>query len=610
MSVPPASQTVSRSDFDAIASGFGDAISIGALKRGHLSRWILTLGSIIDAVGLEPLETALELLADAEEANPMAYGEVVTNPLIFAWAWTCLDGTYRPGASDIPRLVERINSVAAAAAIKCGVDFSIQVPVVAGRCVIPMVGCALVGEVDVAVVEQAGGRLEVRTDDVLISTEKRSADWQPIRSIKLSHNGYDLDVQIDDVDDFRHYWSPDKCSEYLTDDEFAKWSAALEEAWEIVVEHYVDYAPGIAATIGTIVPLVHSRYILLWSWHHAPGALGVTDPQDVHWLAFSLINGAQLVKLQLLQELVPVHHAMHDEYRFFAPWFVAPQSLREIFEGIYAHPAVATYWNKQRELLVDRMAHVDAELQFSRWRDRSLHSVDELRRSGDVTNWGHKVLDFVESSMRKMQVECFVDPAVRRRARLMESDFFISWRLRNLAPDHEIVQRLAKAWIAGVSCPSGLQVREMIRSGAPMKGFPARRVLATYKLAYPERWQALTVDEEELKRLAPDATPGDVASIDGDRDGAIEYFTSAISLDPDDREPWSGLAALHAHLPDPVSQSLYRRPEIIRAVHVELAHEHNWVADPLELASWLSPICGSHVEEDFVIDGSAHRPTL
>ncbi len=169
-----ATHTLPTADFDALAVGGGDTATIAVLRTGQLSKHILQIRAVLDAASSarprsDRPSKAYGLLSSVQRTHPRDVETVLLHPYVGAWGVHCLERLY--GLNDVGTSLDAdlgyLATVAAAAAIRAGVAFEINVPVRDGRVLLPGFGVAAVpsGASDEATVRSDGSVTQVVAAD-------------------------------------------------------------------------------------------------------------------------------------------------------------------------------------------------------------------------------------------------------------------------------------------------------------------------------------------------------------------------------------------------------------------------------------------------------------
>lgn len=560
---------------DSLGDGYGDAETIRRLRAGQVSKRLLLLRTLLDEAASPRLDDYFGLLAEAQRRSPGTVAGVLAEPHVGAWlasslrrlrgAWT--------GAEPIETDLAHLGAVAATAATRAGLEFTVDLPAREGWLTLPALGRARAE--GMVAVRHAGGRLTVGT---VVAGE--SPLWQELRVLHCKADDLELRVRLDDIDPFRdcHRLS---AAGRLTAAAAEDWQRLLDEAWPVLTAHHRRYAEGIAAGLVTLVPLHTERTnegVNVTSMD-AFGAVSLTRPADGIALAVGLLHEFQHAKLGALIDLVPLYER-DDRPRYYAPWRDDPRPLGALLQGVYAFHGVTDFWRAQRHALSGGEARF-AQVEFVRWRDRVWRTLGVLDQSDRFTGVGRHLLGRMRAVQREWRGEPAPDGTVEL-AREAAEDHWVGWRLRNARPDPAAVARLAGAWRAGRECPV-----EVVAVGIePRPRTLARSVrldLVRLRIVEPSRFAGLVADPAGLHRFVPDATPADLALAGGDLVAARDAYAAEVAADPDRLDAWIGLSlACQRQAP-----RLLDFPELCLAVHRHLRESGESPPDPVALARWL-----------------------
>ena len=380
-----------------LAHGYGDAKAIEHLNRFQRSLRILLLAKVFAAAdrGTGPRQelvgAAIAQLKTLDAGHKNALHEILGHPYTSVWALRCLDDA-QSGRAD-PDDFAHLGSLAAATAIRAGVDAEVEVPVRQGAVYLPTLGRLVVGA-------DAGRSVLLRISggdcDVL-----GAPGWQGVRRAALpifSGGG----IAVEDTDPFRrcHHWD---VAQRLPASDAAAWLSAIPAAWDILARDHHSYAPGIAAGLTTIVPLVPSLAgrAVSSTARRAYGAIGAGLPvvgdraadSPASSLALLMIHEFQHAKLGAVLDMADLHD-LHDTRLFEAPWRQDPRPLEGLLQGTYAHVGVTDFWRVRRFTAPDPEERAHAEAEFGLWFGHTLRATRVLADSGSLTPLG---LRFVEA---------------------------------------------------------------------------------------------------------------------------------------------------------------------------------------------------------------------
>jgi HEXXH motif-containing protein len=571
---------------------------VARLKNGQLSKHLLLVRALLDAAPTETavnLRAGLALLADIQRVRPDVVSAMMVHPHVGAWAAHCLRILRQADAGQVPPETDlgHLAGAAAAAAIRAGLDFEVDVPVRNGIAHLPGVGTAVVraGAHTVRVLGDGG---QVVIDGRKLPTDLAAEDacWLPLRRLQASADGVSVSVELDDLDPFRNCHRLAAAGR-LDENSVADWQRRLNEAWQLLVRHHRRYADAIAAGLVALVPLTAeraSRGVNATSMD-AFGAMLVSPPADGQALAVAIVHEFQHAKLGALLDLISLHDGS-PEARYYAPWRDDPRPLGGLLHGAYAFLGVTDFWRVQRTLPAAGRAEF-AEFEFARWRERVRRVIEVIAGSGRLSTAGVEFVAGMRSTLDRWLEEP-VPAEARVLARDAADDHQTAWRVRNLRPDPTQVRQLVKAWHAGDPPPAGDGgAAEVLPSSSRALVHSVRLDLVGLRVREPARFARLATDPAALAAAVPDATTGDLAYARGDYATAIAEYRALITAEPEQRAHWAGLAlALRRLGPSPAATALLQQPEIVFAVYRQLA-EGRTAPAPDKLGDWLAGVAAA-----------------
>ncbi|MEU2625628.1 FxsB family cyclophane-forming radical SAM/SPASM peptide maturase [Kitasatospora sp. NPDC007106] len=373
----PVEPDLTAEQFDQLAAGHGDRATVEALAAAQLGLTRRMTAALADG-----RPDAWQLLTELDGRAPHALDAVLAHPYVRAWAARCLRG--EPGA-DLGGLAE----LAAAAAIRAGVEADLPVPVRAGAVHLPTLGRLVVGGAGEARLTTTAGGFSVRGLQVGRDTPPGAA-WQPVRRVALP--GWTVALEDTDPQRDSHQWP---AADRLPEDELLGWTGALREAWELIGRDLPGYAPGLAAGLSTVTPLrpgPPGRDVSAAA-RQAFGAVGIARPATAPILALLLVHEFQHVKLGAVLDRHELYDPADDRL-YHAPWRPDPRPLEGLLQGTYAHLAVTEFW-AGRVRAYDGLPGAAAEharLQLARWRAHTAAAVEDLAGSGSLTPLGERLV--------------------------------------------------------------------------------------------------------------------------------------------------------------------------------------------------------------------------
>jgi HEXXH motif-containing protein len=339
------------------AEGGDDTLAL--LAAGQHTRRLLLLRVLFDAVSAAPAPLAREhadLLEHAERAAPAAARRVLFYPLTGPGIESCIRRLERDAGRGAARDLAHLGSIAAAAAVRAGMDFATHSPVHGGRVTLPTLGALHSDAPDGSPAELSGGcdllvmrtasepPVEVRRDP---DGAWRSADsrWRGLRTL----DGGPRQVLLDDLDDLDPGALATRpgatARPELPAGERDHWAGLWRDALPLL---RLDAARSAElALLDCIVPMTGPP----GSGHRsgtspkAFGAVLASTPPSPALLAAGLTHELQHAKLAALGELTPLHTA-DDTPRHWAPWRPDPRPFDGLLHGAYAHLALAAFWQR------------------------------------------------------------------------------------------------------------------------------------------------------------------------------------------------------------------------------------------------------------------------
>jgi HEXXH motif-containing protein len=205
------------SAFMSLAVGEGDRSVIRELRNAQLSKHLLLLTGVNKAArAVAPptrdsaaFRAGFELLDQALAADPGAVTRLLALPQIGSWAHHCLAPSDAEAATDFGYLA----GVGAAAAIRVGVKFEIEVPVADGRVLLPGLGCLQITEAGEWIRLnsdgerlRAGQHTEVACDALVPDdgSAERVPPWQGTPLVRAAVDGQDWEVLLETADKHLH----------------------------------------------------------------------------------------------------------------------------------------------------------------------------------------------------------------------------------------------------------------------------------------------------------------------------------------------------------------------------------------------------------------------
>jgi uncharacterized protein len=360
--------TVSGQTLDLLASGYGSNEAISSLMETQHTLHRALLASIPEN---GDTAAAWSVINQVDNTQRSSLNAVLAYPYVRVWA-----AQYLRGQAEATYL----SAVAAAAAIRAGLDAQLWLPVRAGIVHMPTIGSWLV--------EKTMDTVRIDIGHGVYDLPKGSTAL-PLRTLSTDEKT----IVLDDLDPFRDCYEWPAASR-LDDKEFEAWQQVFSEAWALIERDYPAYIPGLASGLSAIVPLSpaeRGRHISSTA-RDACGAVGIGLPSDGAVLAMLLIHEFQHVKLGAVLDLFDLTDVM-DAGLYYAPWRDDPRPLEGLLQGAYAHIAVADYWRVRRTVLTKNNESLAAAAAFAEWRQAVLTVIDTISCSGSLTALGQHFVD-------------------------------------------------------------------------------------------------------------------------------------------------------------------------------------------------------------------------
>ena len=427
--------------FDDLARGAGGRAATAHLCSAQYGKHLLLLRRVVDVAherghpGAARARDAYELLARAQQHAPDPVARVLSTPTVGVWGRRT--ALALAGYRAEPARIGGLSALAAAAALRAGVDARVEVPLDGPTVPLPSLGRALVGEAPSALVEIVDGRATIGVAgrcevEVPEDPHEDAPGWQALRRLSAEHRGRRLELLLDDQDPDRMPGT-DLIARRLDAEELRWWRGTLQQAWELLVDHHWTIAEETGAIVTTLTPItapggkVHTSATA----RHAFGNLGLSRPIGPVPFALTFAHEVQHAKLTALLDLVELT-LPEDGSRYYAPWRPDPRPASGLLQGVYAHLGVAGFWRRHRYVTEGeeaRRAHVD----FAHWRRSTVDAARALADSGRLTTDGKRFLALTDNTLREWLDESVPDPA-ERAAQDAARRHLTRWRAHNGTP--------------------------------------------------------------------------------------------------------------------------------------------------------------------------------
>jgi uncharacterized protein len=396
------SHSLSAEQFAALARGSGGQDAIGQLVAGQRSKHLILLSKVAelarrgdhpdDALGV----AGYQLLAQVQRQDPAAAAEVIGYPSVGAWALHVIRSSAAPATGTGPADTASASNaalpgvrpsglatIAAAAAIRAGLDAEIEVPVLGAGVLLPSLGTAeAVGGTAIVAAKEA----EIRSGNLRVRARPGEPGWRELRQATVGP----LSVIIDDLDPFRMPTPDGGPTGRLTPSELTELRDMLRAAWPMLPP---ASAAEIAAIVQVIVPFQapESQHVSTTS-PQVFGTVAMSRQPDAYSCAETLVHETQHLKLCALLDLVALVRP-DDGQRYYAPWRPDPRPAIGLLQGAYAFFGISGFWREQRQDAPEPGIRQRADAEFARWRDGVAEVTAVLLRSGQLTSSGETFVE-------------------------------------------------------------------------------------------------------------------------------------------------------------------------------------------------------------------------
>lgn len=556
---------------DQVFAGPVDDSAIATLRAGHHSRRMLLLKVLRDlslsTVGPDDengdIHSAWRILVAAEKRDPAVTREILAYPPVGAWLVRAIRKIRGIIKDDVPTWVDSryLNSIVAAAALRTGIDCTVDVPVWRGRVSLPTIGLyTIAGEGATHMV-----RLRVAESAAFVESGQDSrvplGEFAafPLRHHESTVKGRTVRWTIDDIDPYRTSVALEG-PRRLDATEFGDWCRQLDEAWAILVAEHGEHVREVVAVEPAIVPVPPCGGLVASTSVAAFGAIRLTPHATSAALAETVLHELQHSKLNALLDLVPLERS--DSTRlFYAPWRRDPRPLSGLLHGLYAFAGVVEYWRRRLSAHPDDGAAI---FQFAYNREQLRAALAWLGPTPELTESGEGFLAVVRARFAACE-KITVPEGTFDTIATASAVNRLGWRLRHLDPSPDHVTRLAERWLAGARPDVGADepcVRSFCRDDVTSS---VEDLLTTYQFD-PDRAPAAGSEWELVL---------------GAHDEAVTAFAHRVAADVEDDAAWVGLllASNAADLPPEIVAATARRIQVLGGAPPDPVTLVTWFAD-------------------------------
>ncbi|MGW1532297.1 HEXXH motif domain-containing protein [Streptomyces aureus] len=578
------------------------------LVRAERSRRMLLMRGLLSLVPQygdagEGIARAWALLERSQRVAPQAVEEVLMAPGTGIWITSLLRqlrSDTSTGQLPIGVAAGRLSVMAAAAATRARLSFSLEVPIQWGIVSLPGLGCARFeeqGQQGWGTGRATGQGGSLRIVDVAGTEVWTGPDWRchgpgwsPTRRLTVGRQGEALDLVLDEHDPYRNFSTPQQ-PRLLGEGESEAWRLSLTEAWNILIRDDPDVTEEIrCGPLISIAPTAAREEFRPYSSSsgEAFGGISASKPDSSSQLAATLVHEFQHIKLGAITHLEPLVkrvETLEDRVDlFYAPWRDDPRPLEGLVQGFYAFFGVARFWRAHRRKSEGSGALL-ADFEFALSRDQVWSVLKGLERHHRLTALGRRLVDLLVEHCEAWRAEEVSRPAMRL-AHDAIVDHRARWRLHHLRPDVRAVEDAVSAWRRGDTLPPvslGAAPRPVPDAQAVCLDIAA--TLARHVIADPTAQWAQGAE----KRMGG-AEQADVLLALGELPAARRDLLEKVKTQDPPAASWALLGRALAD--DPAHQEtarfLLRFPERAKAVQEALTAAGVRRGDPLLLARWLA----------------------
>jgi HEXXH motif-containing protein len=582
--------------FSAFAEGEGDPAQIELLRDAQMSKHMMLLHAISAAAdggrgkpvpasgrrGPSAFRAGHELLARVQAANPAAAAWLLGLPHLGGWLHDCLLRLDQGADVDFGHFA----CLAAAAAVRGGLGFDLDVPVRDGQIRLPGLGSLHVaGQPDwirlrsdgdqVQVGDEAGiARRRLVPDDG--STGETSPRWSGTPVVLAVADGVAWHVLLETSDPYLDRYSLPMSAD-LTPGELAKWRRGVQAAWEVLVRQHRWAADPVASGVSVIVPLTprSDTDFVSATTQAAFGAIATSWPPDPVTLAETVVHEFQHGKLCGLMDLVPLIESGHE--KVYAPWRQDPRPAGGLLQGIYAHLGIVRFWQAQRLVETEPDDILRAQVHFARWGQALDLAIRTLLEAGGLNADGLRFVTVLQARARDVMAGTVPGDA-RQIAAEVALDHELTWQLRHLAAGKAEAVALATAYRRGEPWPEPALSGTWVVQDTRKVESTARSRMLNMRYLGPARFRELLADGNLALGEA------DRVLLAGRSSEAVQAYRDQIagSAGPQP-DAWIGLALALHRLPASPAQAVFAtRLPLLFDVHACLGGR----VDPVDLADW------------------------
>jgi HEXXH motif-containing protein len=579
--------SLSADAFMELAGGAGDSAVVRQLREAQLSKHLMLLHIVAEAAdAAEPsrataaFRAGYQLLAEVQRANPGAVARLLCLPHMGSWAHECLACLDNGSTPDFGYLAP----AAAAAAVRAGVRFELDVPAIDGRVPFPGLGCLQVhGQGKWIRLSSDGERLRAG-EHIDVACARLMPDegsdgavphWRGTPLVRAVADGKTWEVLLETVDRYMDRYTLPMLT-VMTEAEVTNWRHRIQAAWELLVRHHGWAAGPVAAGVDVIVPLVPRSDLDSATSPAAFGAIATSLPPSPVSMAETLVHEFQHIKLCGLMDMLPLIEPSGE--RGYAPWREDPRPMGGILQGVYAFIGIVRFWDVQRRLETEPDGGLRANVLFERWRLAIEFVAGPLMDKGFLTPSGARFVTVLMERGQRAEAEP-VPAEAREIAQEVALDNWLTWQLRHTSVDAAGVAGLAAAYQRGEPLGGQALPESWVEDDVRKVDSIARSRLLNMRFQEPKRFRELCAT------VIPELSTADALLIQGGTSAAVTAYRAVLVAEPDPAA-WLGLALAIHRLPALSARPVFAtRLPLLFETHACLA-QRGIVADPLDLAAW------------------------
>ncbi|WP_329312593.1 HEXXH motif domain-containing protein [Streptomyces sp. NBC_01262] len=358
---------ITASELRELGRTHGTPALLTRLVAGQRTRRLLLLRALLDAAAVLPpaaarrLHDHWSLLETADRAAPDAVREVLHYPLVGPWAERSLRLLTAPTpAPHLSRDLSHLGALAASAAARAAIPFTLHLPAPDGLLSLPTMGAVRCSAAAATVtMPPSNDRLTITPDrgrPLVIHRRPRgtwrSPDprWRPLHHFASGSRF----VPLDDLDPYRAADSDMEtyglsAAQPLSAHDLDNWRDGWHNALPMLHIGDGQRAVDLERLLFCVVPLdppptaSRERGHCSGTRRETFGAVLSSTPLRAGYLAATMVHELQHAKLGALAHLVPLHTA-DGQPCHWAPWRPDPRPFEGLLQGAYSHLALAEYW--------------------------------------------------------------------------------------------------------------------------------------------------------------------------------------------------------------------------------------------------------------------------